>query len=230
MSENLVKRLRERARIRRQIPTRKSVQEGQPDRIADLLEEAAAALSAQGAGEVDDPALDSLIAELDRQPGGYAPSPQMKRARAMLIKLRDSLRSPAARSAVVEDVRLANHVLAYFDPSYENRHYYHDGDKLRAHAQRALAAPSESKAAPQVSQNLAANIGRESSVSLEGSPAGAAPSSAAGVVELRNLISTASLHLRTWARSGDAYANTESVANRLDQAATLIERMDRGKV
>jgi hypothetical protein len=42
MSEqDLVFRLRERARIRRQIPTRKSVQEGAPDRIADLLEEAA---------------------------------------------------------------------------------------------------------------------------------------------------------------------------------------------
>jgi hypothetical protein len=40
----LIERLRERARIRRQIPTRKSVQEGQPDRIADLLEEAAAEL------------------------------------------------------------------------------------------------------------------------------------------------------------------------------------------
>jgi len=42
MSENdLVYRLRKRAEIRRQIPSRKSVQEGQPDRIADLLEEAA---------------------------------------------------------------------------------------------------------------------------------------------------------------------------------------------
>lgn len=39
--EDLVFRLRERARIRRQIPTRKSVQEGKPDRISDLLEEAA---------------------------------------------------------------------------------------------------------------------------------------------------------------------------------------------
>ena len=37
----LVYRLRERARIRRQIPGRKSVEEGTPDRIADLLEEAA---------------------------------------------------------------------------------------------------------------------------------------------------------------------------------------------
>lgn len=41
MTEDLVYRLRKRAEIRRQIPTRKSVQEGQPDRIADLLEEAA---------------------------------------------------------------------------------------------------------------------------------------------------------------------------------------------
>lgn len=39
--QDLVYRLRKRAEIRRQIPSRKSVQEGQPDRIADLLEEAA---------------------------------------------------------------------------------------------------------------------------------------------------------------------------------------------
>jgi hypothetical protein len=39
--QDLVYRLRERARIRRQIPTRKSVEEGKPDRISDLLEEAA---------------------------------------------------------------------------------------------------------------------------------------------------------------------------------------------
>ena len=38
---DLVDRLRKRAMIRRQITTRKSVQEGAPDRIADLLEEAA---------------------------------------------------------------------------------------------------------------------------------------------------------------------------------------------
>jgi hypothetical protein len=41
VTEDLVYRLRKRAEIRRQIPTRKSVQEGSPDRIADLLEEAA---------------------------------------------------------------------------------------------------------------------------------------------------------------------------------------------
>lgn len=40
-NDDLVFRLRKRAEIRRQIPTRKSVQEGAPDRIADLLEEAA---------------------------------------------------------------------------------------------------------------------------------------------------------------------------------------------
>jgi len=39
--DDLVYRLRKRAEIRRQIDTRKSVQEGKPDRIADLLEEAA---------------------------------------------------------------------------------------------------------------------------------------------------------------------------------------------
>lgn len=40
-NDDLVYRLRKRAEIRRQIPTRKSVQENKPDRIADLLEEAA---------------------------------------------------------------------------------------------------------------------------------------------------------------------------------------------
>jgi hypothetical protein len=39
--QSLIFRLRKRAEIRRQIQDRKSVQEGQPDRIADLLEEAA---------------------------------------------------------------------------------------------------------------------------------------------------------------------------------------------
>lgn len=38
---DLVYRLRKRAEIRRQIPGRKSIQEGKADRIADLLDEAA---------------------------------------------------------------------------------------------------------------------------------------------------------------------------------------------
>jgi len=41
MNESLVERLRKRAAIRRKIASRKSVQEGKPDRLADLLEEAA---------------------------------------------------------------------------------------------------------------------------------------------------------------------------------------------
>lgn len=41
MSDTLVQRLRIRAKIRRQITTRRSVIEGKPDRIADILEEAA---------------------------------------------------------------------------------------------------------------------------------------------------------------------------------------------
>jgi len=41
MSESLVFRLQERAKIRRQAKGRKSVAEGKPDRISDLLEEAA---------------------------------------------------------------------------------------------------------------------------------------------------------------------------------------------
>ena len=38
---DIVYRLLKRAEIRRSIPTRKSVSEGRPDRIAELLEEAA---------------------------------------------------------------------------------------------------------------------------------------------------------------------------------------------
>lgn len=41
---DLIERLRKRAEIRRQIPGRKSVQENKPDRIAELLDEAASAL------------------------------------------------------------------------------------------------------------------------------------------------------------------------------------------
>lgn len=40
--QSLVFRLRKRAEIRRQIPGRKSVEEGKADRMADLLDEAAA--------------------------------------------------------------------------------------------------------------------------------------------------------------------------------------------
>lgn len=44
LNDDLIYRLRKRADIRRQIPSRKSVQNGEPDRIASLLDEAADAL------------------------------------------------------------------------------------------------------------------------------------------------------------------------------------------
>jgi hypothetical protein len=44
IADDLVYRLRERARIRKEITTRKSVQEGKPDRIASLLLESALAI------------------------------------------------------------------------------------------------------------------------------------------------------------------------------------------
>lgn len=58
--EPLIYRLRKRAEIRRQITTRKSVQEGAPDRIADLLEEAATALEAYEKGQADTEAMNRL--------------------------------------------------------------------------------------------------------------------------------------------------------------------------
>lgn len=42
--EDLIYRLRKRAEVRRSISSRKSVQEGKPDRMADLLDEAATEL------------------------------------------------------------------------------------------------------------------------------------------------------------------------------------------
>lgn len=53
--EALIYRLRKRAEIRRNIHTRKSVQEGKPDRLADLLDEAADEIFR----------LESLVAQLD---------------------------------------------------------------------------------------------------------------------------------------------------------------------
>ena len=50
--DDIIYRLRKRAEIRRQIPGRKSVEEGAPDRIADLLEEAANEIEAMRNREV----------------------------------------------------------------------------------------------------------------------------------------------------------------------------------
>lgn len=55
--QSLVFRLRKRAEIRRQIKDRRSVQEGAPDRISDLLEEAADELER----------LQTIITGIDRQ-------------------------------------------------------------------------------------------------------------------------------------------------------------------
>jgi hypothetical protein len=53
MNDDLIFRLRKRAEIRRQIPGRKSVENNEPDRIADLLEEAANALEKLSPLEVE---------------------------------------------------------------------------------------------------------------------------------------------------------------------------------
>ena len=62
--ESLVYRLRKRAEIRRSINSRKSVQEGKPDRISDLLEEAAEEICTLEAviGKMDD-----IIDRLERR-------------------------------------------------------------------------------------------------------------------------------------------------------------------
>ncbi|NCN89506.1 MAG: hypothetical protein GW936_08745 [Gallionella sp.] len=70
--EELVFRLKKRAEIRRQIPTRKSVQEGKPDRIADLLEEAATEIERlRSVSHMSIQKLDALQPEPDV--GGIAP-------------------------------------------------------------------------------------------------------------------------------------------------------------
>lgn len=50
---DLIAAMRKRAEIRRSIETRKSVQEGKPDRVADMLEEAANRLEAALKGRGD---------------------------------------------------------------------------------------------------------------------------------------------------------------------------------
>ena len=69
MNNDLVYRLRKRAEIRRQIPGRKSVEEGAPDRIADLLEEAANAI--EGVQPVDDEKVIQIIHNAFRDAESY---------------------------------------------------------------------------------------------------------------------------------------------------------------
>jgi hypothetical protein len=62
---DLVYRLRKRAEIRRQISTRKSVQEGKPDRIADLLDEAADALDTRKWVGLTDEEIEDIVEDCD---------------------------------------------------------------------------------------------------------------------------------------------------------------------
>ncbi|MFM7852341.1 MAG: hypothetical protein ACKO96_10610 [Flammeovirgaceae bacterium] len=68
LEDDIVYLLRKRAEIRRQIPNRKSVQQGEPDRIADLLEDAAKEIEELRlvVGEMDD-----IIDRLERRANGY---------------------------------------------------------------------------------------------------------------------------------------------------------------
>jgi len=63
--QTLVERLRIRASIRRNNTERKSVQEGKPDRIADLLEEAADEI------ERKDNMINGLLEHIEMLKGGW---------------------------------------------------------------------------------------------------------------------------------------------------------------
>ena len=63
--QTLVEKLRTRASIRRNIKDRKSVQEGKPDRIADLLEEAANEI------ERKDDIINGLLEHIEMLEGGW---------------------------------------------------------------------------------------------------------------------------------------------------------------
>ena len=63
--QTLVEKLRTRASIRRNIKDRKSVQEGKPDRIADLLEESANEI------ERKDDIINGLLEHIEMLKGGW---------------------------------------------------------------------------------------------------------------------------------------------------------------
>jgi len=68
LEDSLIYRLRKRAEIRRSINSRKSVQEGKPDRISDLLEEAADEIYRLENLAIE---LDDSIDRLQRRLAGY---------------------------------------------------------------------------------------------------------------------------------------------------------------
>ena len=84
MDETLIERLRKRAEIRRQIPNRKSVQNNETDRIADLLEEAADALEPR---ELSDEEMLNSWEGIDPSEECWISDEQLKQfARAILKK------------------------------------------------------------------------------------------------------------------------------------------------
>lgn len=68
LEDSLIYRLRKRAEIRRSINSRKSVQEGKPDRISDLLEEAADEIYRLENLAIE---LDNRFDDLQRRLGGH---------------------------------------------------------------------------------------------------------------------------------------------------------------
>lgn len=82
MSDDLKERLRTRARTRRLASDRKSIQEGKPDRAADLMDDAAARIEAL---EAKHAAADAWEAEAQRQ---YE---RATRAEAQLARMREAL-------------------------------------------------------------------------------------------------------------------------------------------
>ena len=90
-NESLVYRLRKRAEIRRQIPHRKSVQEGKADRLSNLLEEAADKLEKyeqfmpDSNGIVSDEQLKQKVLDIWDQVEGQCTSSTSKHMRGVFI-------------------------------------------------------------------------------------------------------------------------------------------------
>lgn len=68
IEETLIYRLRKRAEIRRNITSRKSVQEDKPDKLADILEEAADEIEEL---KLDILRLEMIVDRLDRRLDAY---------------------------------------------------------------------------------------------------------------------------------------------------------------
>lgn len=91
MNDNLIFRLRKRAEIRRQIPNRKSVQEGKADKISDLLEEAANCIEKyeqfmpESKESVSDEQLKQKVLDIWQQVEGQCSSSTSKHMREVFV-------------------------------------------------------------------------------------------------------------------------------------------------